>query len=80
MNCLVCAEEIHNMFYTSVDTHGNLDIYCYSCYQRAILDNYLGIVDGGGTKVNQVSCECGTKSPMGQGHSNWCMLYRKEFQ
>jgi hypothetical protein len=24
------------------------------------------------------TCECGTKNPMGQGHSRWCKLYRQE--
>lgn len=24
-------------------------------------------------------CDCGTKNPVGQGHSNWCQHFRKEF-
>lgn len=24
-------------------------------------------------------CECGTKQPLGQGHSTWCEMYKSEF-
>jgi hypothetical protein len=27
----------------------------------------------------KVVCECGTKSPMGQNHSSWCQMFKKEF-
>lgn len=78
MNCLVCANDIDEYFYTAVDPKGNVDTYCFGCYQRAILDNYPGMVDGSGTKI-KVKCECGSKGPMGQSHSTWCDFYKREF-
>jgi hypothetical protein len=79
MNCLVCANEIQDVFYTTIDSHGNVDTLCYRCYQTSALDNYQDMKDGGGTKVVLDKCECGTKAPIGQGHSSWCQKYRKEF-
>lgn len=31
------------------------------------------------TVVSVVCCECGTKNPVGQGHSHWCRDFRQEF-
>ena len=78
VNCLICANDIYDVFYTTVDSQGNVDTLCFVCYSKNVLDNYQGMVNGGGTKMIN-KCECGTQNPLGQGHSGWCLLYRKEF-
>jgi hypothetical protein len=77
MNCLVCACDIYDVFYTDFDNQGNMDTYCFACYSKNVLDNYSGMVPTG-TPV-AVKCECGTKAKIGQHHSSWCQLYKKEF-
>lgn len=77
MNCIVCADEIHQMFYTSVGPTNQVDTYCYSCYHSAVLDNYPEM-KASGTKVVEEVCECGTKAKRGQNHSGWCDLFRQE--
>jgi hypothetical protein len=72
MTCVVCMDAIKNMFYTSVDGRGQVDTYCYTCYHKAILDNYTGMKDGGGTKTNETKCECGSDRVGSPKHSNWC--------
>lgn len=78
MNCLVCACDIYDVFYTDFDSQGNMDTYCFACYSKNVLDNHPGMVDGSGTKVIE-KCECGTKAKPSQNHSSWCNQYRKEF-
>ena len=80
MNCIVCATDIHDVFYTSVDHQGAIDTYCYGCYSRAVIDNYPGMHQPEGTKLVKPVCECGTKAIAGAGHSGWCPLFRKEFK
>lgn len=79
MTCIVCGDAIPKTFYTSVSANGNVDIYCFDCYSRAVLDNHPGMRDGGGTKVGEYRCECGSKAKPSQNHANWCDFFRKEF-
>jgi hypothetical protein len=76
MNCIVCANEIHHVFYTTVDNKGNIDTYCFGCYSVAILDNHEGMVDGGGTNFGG-TCECGKEKHGFASHSNWCDMAGK---
>ena len=77
MTCIVCMNPIAKTFYTSVDHRGVVDTYCFECYQKTIVDNYPNMVTNP-LEVLQ-KCECGTKAKVGQGHSSWCDLFRKEF-
>ena len=80
MNCIICSCTLKDIFYTSVGHGGWFDIYCGPCYQTVVLDNYDGMEKGIGTKVELNVCECGTKNPVGNGHSTWCQRFKKEFK
>lgn len=71
MNCLICANDIRNVFYTTVDSQGNVDTLCYKCYSISVLDNYPEMKDNGGTKVLSI-CECGKDKHGFASHSSWC--------
>lgn len=75
MNCVVCANPIGSAFYCALDNSGNTVLYCYDCYFKVVLDNE--VPNGGYTKACE--CECGTKAELGQNHSSWCDLFKKEF-
>lgn len=71
MNCLVCANEINGVFYSSLDHKGELEIYCYGCYQKVVLDNYPHM-NAQGTLVGGEKCECGKEKHGFASHSQWC--------
>ena len=71
MNCLVCANDILDVFYSAFDNKGCLEIYCYRCYQKNVLESHPGMIDGGGTKL-VIKCECGKDKHGFAMHSNWC--------
>lgn len=70
MNCETCKATVGNMFYCALNDSGNTVVYCYECYSKIFLDNMEEELKG--------ICECGTKAKMGQNHSYWCELYKKE--
>lgn len=72
MNCMVCAATIDSVFYTTVNVNGLVETYCNVCYKLAVLDNYPGMVDGGGTFITPVKCECGKDKHGFANHSRWC--------
>jgi hypothetical protein len=78
MNCTLCSSDITDYFYTAFNNLGYFDIYCFTCYSSNILDNNEGMV-AQGTKAMGNECECGTKNPVGEGHSTWCQRFKKEF-
>lgn len=71
MNCLVCADDIKDTFYASLDNVGNLETYCFRCYSKNVLDNYPDMI-AAPIKVKENGCECGKEKHGFASHSNWC--------
>lgn len=80
ITCERCSKGIVK-FYSSVGPNGVLNLYCESCYSKIFLDNFSDMNAPIGTDIFDIEfkCECGTKNPLGMGHSHWCGLYKKEF-
>jgi hypothetical protein len=78
MKCDNCQKETSH-FCSALNQRGGFDFYCEECYSKVVLDNFPERVEMTYEKDCEPSCECGTKNSVGQGHSQWCQLYKKEF-
>lgn len=87
MYCNKCTQNFSMQFQYDDCNSINLQGVCKAC--AAIIMAYL-IADvsitidtesnGFGMRGKSPSCECGNKAnPHGQGHSDWCEMYRREF-
>lgn len=64
---------------------------CQKCYDAAMVGLNGGLTIKLPTAIDFIpihitiqdimipECECGTDNPLGQGHSGWCKLYKREF-
>jgi hypothetical protein len=75
MNCCVClASNIHH--FHLVSNGMGFDYYCVSCYEGYLA--LTGMKSSDPIEYKGPKCECGMKTAIGQNHSNWCGMYRKE--
>ena len=61
---------------TCVITSTSIDA-CESC-ESAIRTAFENFIVPQGYTIKLKKCECGSKNPVGQGHSTWCDLFKKE--
>jgi len=80
MNCVGCNKLLDINFIASPTQSGYFDTYCESCYETYLMGAYSSMVKPEPTMFVGPKCECGNKgNPIGQGHSNWCDMFRKDF-
>jgi hypothetical protein len=78
VNCLSCLKSI-NHFHTSFNNMGVMEVYCSGCYFKIFVDNKPHMSMSQGVTLDLPVCECGSKTPVGQNHSSWCKLFKREF-
>lgn len=75
IECYQCKRQM-TTFYSALNNLGAWVLYCQDCYSKNFLDNFENI---NVSEATNMKCECGTKAPISQHHSNWCDLYKREF-